>query len=156
MVSAVDTCVLLDILLADPIHLSSSKALLTKAGAEGALIVCEMVYAELSCQFESRQDLEAFLSATGIDLVRSSRESLYAAALAWRTYLTRRQNGLQCSSCGNVVQVLCPECCQPILSRQHIASDFVIGAHALFLSDRLLTRDVGFYISYYPELKLNA
>ena len=44
VISAIDTCILLDVLLPDPVHLAASKALLDKATGEGALIICEVVY----------------------------------------------------------------------------------------------------------------
>jgi hypothetical protein len=38
--------------------------------------------------------------------------------------------------------------------RSRIASDFLIGSHALSAADRLLTRDQGFYPQYFAGLKL--
>ena len=110
MISAIDTCILLDVLLPDPVHLATSKALLDKAGAEGALVICEAVYAELACQFSTQYELDAFLEATGIQFTSSGRESLRKAADAWKVYLSRRDGRLQCSSCGCVTSIDCPEC----------------------------------------------
>lgn len=155
MISAIDTCILLDVLLPDPVHLTASKALLDKAGAEGALVICEAVYAELACQFSTQYELDAFLEATGIQFTSSGRESLHKAADDWKVYLSRRDGRLQCSSCGCLTSVNCPECGRVIVSRQHVASDFIIGAHALTHADRLLTRDTGFYSAHFPGLRLN-
>lgn len=156
MISSIDTNILLDVLLPDPAHLPSSKALLDRASSEGALIVCEVVYAELACQFSVPRELDAFLEATGIRLTPSGRESLRAAGGAWKAYLSRRDGRLQCGSCGCLTRVSCPNCGNAIVSRQHVASDFIIGAHALTHADRLLTHDTGFFRAHFPGLRLNG
>ena len=155
MTSSIDTNILLDVLLPDAAHLPSSKALLDRASSEGALVICEAAYAELACQFSAPRELDTFLEATGIRLTPSGRESLQAAGHAWKAHLSRRDRRLQCSSCGCPTRVSCPRYGNAMASRQHVASDFIIGAHALAHADRLLTRDARFYRAYFPSLRLN-
>ena len=47
MVTAVDTSVLLDVLLNDPQHASGSIAALHRAAAEGSLAICDAALAEI-------------------------------------------------------------------------------------------------------------
>lgn len=154
MISAIDTNILLDVLIPDKNYYRSSKMLLDKAYAEGALIICEAVYAELVCQFNSPRYLEDFLSDTGIRLVPSTREALQEAGIAWKAYISRRGPRFQCKACGESQTVTCSKCGVPLMSRQHIVTDFIIGGHALTQADRLLSRDRGFYRTYFPQLRV--
>lgn len=155
MTSAVDTNLLLDILLPDPSHVERSKRLLDRARHKGALVISELVYAELSAHFPSKGDLDRFLREVSITLTPSPPEALHEAAQAWRRYLRRRPAELQCPQCGFAQAVRCSRCGRRIPSRQHILSDFLIGGHATALAQTLLTRDRGYYRTYFPRLSLN-
>lgn len=153
--TAVDTNVLLDLLIPNARFQATSRKALETAHAEGGLILSEAVYAELASQFETGAEIETFLADTGIRLVPTPPEALCRAGEAWNMYSARRQKGLTCPACGHQEQPpVCGGCGRPIQVRQHILSDFPIGAHAGLLSDRLLTRDRGFYATYFKNLKL--
>ncbi len=144
MITAVDTNILFDILLSDESHVVSSKGLLEEYAEKGRLIICEIVYAELASQFGSEKEVEAFLSDTGIKLVNSSGKSLAIAGERWRLYLKNRK------------PFICPQCNHPIQFRQRVLSDFIIGAHALDHAEQLLSRDRGFYRTYFKDLKVKG
>jgi predicted nucleic acid-binding protein len=154
MITAVDTNILLDVLIPDAPQGDSSERLLAEVLRAGAVIISEPVYAELAAHFSEQAELDRFLSDTGLRLERSRPEALYRAGSGWSEYLRRRPAPLACPQCGAAQDVRCQRCGASVQTRQHVVADFVIGAHALVQSDRLLTRDRGYYATYFPALKL--
>jgi predicted nucleic acid-binding protein len=154
MITAIDSNILLDILIPDAEYARSSKELIDAYHEKGQLMICEIVYSELASQFPSGVELKSFLKETYIRLVNSNESVLVLAGEKWKQYTKNRSDKLQCPSCGNKVSVHCPKCRRDISFRQHIISDFIIGAHALVHADMLLTRDRGFYRTYFKDLKL--
>ncbi len=152
MISAIDTNILLDILIPDKRYAESSKSLLEKFKEKGKLHICEIVYSELASQFSFSEELELFLQDTGINLENSNRKSLSIAGERWKKYTAERSQSLQCAVCGKELSVECPQCNGIISCRQHIISDFIIGANALTHADLLLSRDRGYYKTYFKEL----
>lgn len=154
MITAIDTNILLDILIPDEKFFLHSKKLIDKYSSKGRLIICETVYAELSSQFPSEKGLKDCLSDTAIRLIYSDEKSLVLAGEKWKAYSKNRANKLQCPACGKRIPVHCPECKNTISFRQHIISDFIIGAHAFVHAELLLSRDRGFYKTYYKGLNV--
>ncbi len=90
MITAIDTNVLLDILLPnDEFYDASAEAVEDSAGG-GSLVICDIVYAELCAHFDHRRECDTFLESSEIRVQPLTREAQFLASRAWRTY---RQEG---------------------------------------------------------------
>ena len=129
-------------------------ALLGKLSKRNALLIPKIVYGELSLAFEDEKELNDFLSDTGIIIGEMKPESYVIAAKRWDTYNRRRV--LMCTKCGKKLgKLICKKCNSGIKIRQHILSDFLIGAYALQIKGgNLITNDRGYFSSYFPELNI--
>lgn len=130
MRTAVDTSVLLDVLVADPRFADSSEEALRRVAGEGALVVCECVLAEVTPVLGAAA-IEGFLADWALVFMPSTVESATLAGEMYQAYLRRSPR-----SAGRVLP------------------DFLIGAHATCLADRLLARDRGYYRDYFKRLRL--
>ena len=132
MIAAVDTSVLLDVFLPDEHHGPRSAQRLRTAYDRGAILVCDVVYAELVPAFDDRATLDRVLREIGATPSPIDTAIAHEAGVRWRRY--RRAGG----------------------PRERIVTDFLIGAHALAAAEAFLTRDRGFYTTYFPELVLSG
>jgi len=130
MITALDTNVLLDILLSNDKFCDLSAGAIEGAASGGSLVVCDVVYAELCAHFPTQRRCDDFLSGNGIRVESLGRSASFLASRTWRTY---RLNGGK---------------------RNRILPDFLIGAHAQIQASRLLSRDRGFYREMFPSLLL--
>jgi predicted nucleic acid-binding protein len=130
MLTAVDSSVLLDVVVDSSAHADASEKALRKAASEGGLIIRECVLAEIRPAFSDHAAIEPFLADWQLRFVPSSRESALRAGELFGLYLKRGGRG------GRVI------------------ADFLIGAHASLHADRLLARDRGYLRDYFSRLKL--
>ncbi len=154
MITAVDTNILLDILIPNQVHLKPSIQKLEKASKKGKLIICEIVFAELASQFESLSELNIFLNDTLIEIGWSNKESLFLASRLWMDYLKQSPKKRSCPECGKRIDIRCPQCDSRLNLPRRMLNDFIIGSHAKIHTDALLTRDRGFYKNYFSSLTL--
>ena len=154
MNTALDSNVLLDLLLPDAADFRDSRAAVSLASDEGDVVICEAVLAEIAAHV--RPDLNPIdpLKLIGVTFVPSSPDTLLLAGRTWVEYARTRPLGLICPRCGAEAHLRCNRCEDLITSRQRVLSDFMIGAHALGQADRLLTRDRAMYRRYFPSLEL--
>lgn len=157
MITAVDTNILLDILIPDQVYAESSRRLLDHHLASGRLIIGEIVFTELAACFPGADQLEMFLTGTGIELIPANKNTLRLAGQRWAEY-TRTASRIifQCNRCSHTFTMPCPNCNLPLAKRFPLLADFLIGAHALLQANGLLSREPGIFRKYFPDLRITG
>jgi predicted nucleic acid-binding protein len=127
---AVDSSVLVDVLAADPRFADSSEASLGRALAEGDVVICDAVVAEIHTLLEGAEATMESLASLGIRYLPTSEPAAVRAGYMQRRFRDRGGR------------------------RERVVADFMIGAHALMQCDALITRDAGFFRDYFKGLKV--
>lgn len=129
MRTAVDSSVLWAVLNEEP-DAGDWVVALQKAADLGSLLICPVVFAEMTPSAGSAAELLAILGRLGVSYDPFLPESAFLAGLTFKQY--RREGG----------------------PRTHLIPDFLIAAHAQVQADRLAAKDRGYFRRYFPSLKL--
>ena len=126
----VDSNIILDVFLDDPIWAEWSETELDKFSSITKLFINPVVYSEVSIGFKKIEDLESALNHGGFQMLEIPKEALFLAGKACLRY--RKNRGL----------------------KQSPLPDFYIGAQAAIFDMDLITRDVSRYRTYFPTVNL--
>jgi predicted nucleic acid-binding protein len=136
MRTAVDTNILSLFWSGGPLA-TAAETQLSKARADGAIVVSAPVFVELSAMpTANAQRIQQLLAEMNIAVDFDLEEDVWMlAAKSFAAYATRRRR-----SAGG--------------SPKRLLVDFVIASHALLKADRLMTRDANRYAQDFPNLRL--
>ena len=131
MLTAIDSNILIDVIGSPSRFTDPSIHALDEARQEGALIISPIVVAEIAGHFSSASQQEKCLREMRIRLIDFSIEDSYHAGQAYIAYRSRTKE-----------------------PKPRLLADFLVGAHAALQTDQLMTRDRGYYRTYFPKLKI--
>ena len=127
---ALDSSVLLDILVGDPVHGEASERCIGDGLAREDVVVCDAVLAEVQAMLDTSLSLMDTLTSLGIRYEPTHEAAAMRAGHMNRRFRTRGGRG------------------------ERVVADFLIGAHALLQCHGLITRDAAFFRDYFKGLKI--
>jgi predicted nucleic acid-binding protein len=136
MRTALDTNVLSGLLSKDP-NTADIVVSLGRCRQQGTILISPVVYAELLAYPNATEVfLQRFLGITGIEVSYTVDRAVWdESGRRFARYAQQRRKSSKDSP-------------------RRLLADFLVGSHALAISDQLMTFDQKFYKQYFPELRL--
>lgn len=126
----VDSNVILDLVLNDPLWADWSSRMLHAYGQGAELYINPVIYSEVSIGFQSIEELEEVILTGGFRILEIPKEALFLAGKVFLRY--RKNKG----------------------TKRAPLPDFYIGAQAAVFKMDLITRDTSRYRTYFPHLNI--
>jgi predicted nucleic acid-binding protein len=130
LITAVDTSILIDVFIGDAKFGPASKAAVDAWALAGRLVACDVVWAEVAGMFPTAEAADAAMRKLGVEFLALTQAESLEAGRAWKAY--RARGG----------------------KRDRVVADFLVGAQARGSANQLLTRDRGYFKTYFPALAL--
>ena len=127
---ALDSNVLIDLMIGDSTYAESSEACIGEALAHDDVVVCEAVVAEVQAMLDTSVSLMDLLAPLGIRYQPLGEAAAMRAGHMNKRFRTRGGR------------------------RERVVADFLVGAHAMLQCNALITRDAGFFRDYFKGLKI--
>jgi len=127
---ALDSSVLIDVLIADPDYADASETAIADALAASDVVVCDAVVAEVQAMLDTSVNLMDTLETLGIRYQPGTEQAAMRAGHMNKRFRARGGR------------------------RERVVADFLIGAHAMLQCTALITRDAAFFHDYFKGLKI--
>jgi len=127
---ALDSSVLIDVLIADPQYADASETAIADALAASDVVVCDAVVAEVQAMLDTSVNLMDTLETLGIRYQPGTEQAAMRAGHMNKRFRARGGR------------------------RERVVADFLIGAHAMLQCTALITRDAAFFHDYFKGLKI--
>ena len=132
MATLVDTNVLIDIAVRDPVWARWSRSQLASMRKRGGVMINQIIYSKFSMRYDTIDEVDSVLPEEEFLREGLPWEAAFAASRAFARY--RRMGG----------------------PREKVLPDFLIGAHAAIRGYAILTRDPSGYRTYFPGVEVVA